>query len=178
MNATEAAAYRWLLASEGYTPETLTFQRRASPDFLGDDGRGWEVKLVRSRHVTFWRPQVTSLKTHGRCLVVLWSSGSAPELVVPFSSLTIPGVHQKYRLALANSDALTLRTTDAQYQVIRAAAGSRGQSLQVWISRAIDAAALHQANAGDAPTRAILDQLAGVAGKTEARKKKRATTVR
>jgi hypothetical protein len=58
---------------------------------------------------------------------------------------------------------ITLRLSDTQMEIIRVSAESRGQKLQTWVSRACDAAALHQAHGGDAAVRAVLDRLGGVA---------------
>lgn len=111
MTASERAAYRWLLARRGYTSRTLRFQRRASPDFLGSDGRAWEVKLVRNRSVLFTAAQIVALGSHQRCMILLWSDGArAPEAIVPFRALhPLPSVWRQYRILVARTPVLAPR---------------------------------------------------------------------
>lgn len=165
LNITERAAYAWLCASEGYTPDTLRFQRRASPDFLGADGRAWEVKLVRNRVVVFAASQLEALRDVA-CAVVLWGGGTQPEAVVPFADLEIPGQWRQYRLCLTGVDEhrLPLRLPPDLHDVARVAAASQRVSLSAYLLAAIRAAVLRD-GLEDRAVAAVLDRIASTPGR-------------
>lgn len=112
MNATERAAYRWLLATEQYTPDTPTFQRRSSPSFRGADGRGWEPKLARNGVLVFTAAQIAQLHAHPRCSVLIWDGGKVPVAIMSAGSralraavLEAGGYWRQYRMIVTGNGA-------------------------------------------------------------------------
>lgn len=108
MNPTHTAAWHWLIKEHGYTPDTLTFQRRRAPSFLGHDGRedsrGWEPKLVRNAVITFTESQIEQMAEHPKCSVLVWSiGGKAPEAIMPVRDTWIgemPAYWRQYRIVV------------------------------------------------------------------------------
>jgi len=95
MNKTETLAYAWLI-EQGYSEADITFRHRQSPDFLTEDGKGWEVKLARQKQVVFSETQIIQLREHPDVTILIFDD---PEpLVAPFSSLLIPGYYRGYHL--------------------------------------------------------------------------------
>ena len=65
--------------------------------------------------------------------------------------------------ATSTTSVITLRLTPDLHSVIRVCAGERGQSLQTWLVRAAEAAAMHQAQSpGGEAAKAALDRLAKI----------------
>lgn len=113
MNATETAAYRWLLTTERYTPDTLTFQRRASPSFRGADGRGWEPKLARNAVVVFTAAQIEQMHAHPRCSVLILGDGKgkAPGIMPAASVPEAGGYWRQYLLRVTRKEGVTKKGT-------------------------------------------------------------------
>ena len=166
MNVTEAAAWRWLIAAQGYTPDTLVFQRRATPDFLGADGRGWEVKLIRANSIVFAATQPGPLRTHGNCFVLAWIDGAdAPAAVMSMRRLQIPGYWKQYRLSVVNFSKYrqnlghTVNITEEMKDLIDAGAARVGQSRSEWINDMIHEAISLQAARGGQEGTALAAEL-------------------
>jgi hypothetical protein len=79
--------------------------------------------------------------------------------IAPGTSAIVSGCR---RSACASMPVITLRLTDLQMEIVRIAATTRGQSLQVWVSRACDAAAMQQAMREGGDLKTVLDRTAGV----------------
>ncbi len=104
MNRTEAKAKAWL---EQQQIRNLTFQSRRSPDFLGADGRGYEVKLIYENSITFSRKQVRQLVQHGNVTVLAFAKdGDEPVTSFPFSEAKIPGHWGTIRLDVVSGHPL------------------------------------------------------------------------
>ena len=135
-NPTETIAKEWL-ASKGIT---VTFQPRRSPDFIADNGDGYEVKFIRNNTVTFFTSQLESLRNHPNCTILGFKpSATEPCLAVKFSELEIPGHHGKFRTNVVHTDhqdtSLFIRNLDdATVARIKRAAGARNMTLGAYIT--------------------------------------------
>jgi len=86
MTWSETQAYLWLKA-QGY--KDITFTTQDSPDFIVEDGKGFEVKLIRANTLFFSTQQFRQLREFSNELEVLVfeEKNSQPIMIIPFSKI-------------------------------------------------------------------------------------------
>jgi len=84
MNKTEHLANNWLI-SEGYTG--LRFHHRDTPDFTTEQGKGFEVKLVRNGVIWFSSEQFDHMLTVDNSFVLVFSDKPVPDAIIPVEDL-------------------------------------------------------------------------------------------
>jgi len=86
MNQTEELAYKWLI--EQPDNSEIVFQRRDSPDFINQNGSGYEVKLLKDNHIVFTYGQLRKLLKFGKATVLVMAKGKAePVAQIPIEDL-------------------------------------------------------------------------------------------
>ena len=137
MTQTELRTLEWF-GEQGVEIDSLTFQPRRSPDFLGRDGRSWEVKLARDGQVFFSFEQSSTLRPD--CMVVVWPAVDAPEPdVFAFGDFQreerVIGKHGAYRFnRLPHRNAINILLTDDEYTSLVAAARFEDRPM-AWVVR-------------------------------------------
>lgn len=94
MNAVEERAHRWLAEYTGYPKDRIIFHRDTSPDFTTPDGKGYEVKRVKTSHhvsfIVFGDKQWLKLwNNRGDTFILIYSDGDSPETIIPMYRLPI-----------------------------------------------------------------------------------------
>jgi hypothetical protein len=84
MNKTEHLAHNWLI-SKGYTG--LRFHHRDTPDFTTEQGKGFEVKLVRNGTILFSFEQFAHMMTVDNSFVLAFSDKPVPDAIIPVEDL-------------------------------------------------------------------------------------------
>lgn len=105
MTPTEQRAHRWLQA-QGYARSEIRFQPRRSPDFLTDDGYGWEVKLIAGQTVNLTLVQLAAMRRLGlgMCrLLVFGPSDPCPLHVLLVDALAFPGTYKGLRFSVTDN---------------------------------------------------------------------------
>jgi hypothetical protein len=110
----EKKAFTWLIKT-GYQPQDLRYQGRTSPDFIGRDGRGFEVKLVNGRTIMFADTQIEKLSNQETYILVFSHKSPLPQAVLQFQKLNIPGYSGNYRLIIVHYPTSSI---DKYWQVI------------------------------------------------------------
>lgn len=72
MNITERKAYKWLI-KKGYGEKDIKFHQRGTPDFTTCDGAGYEVKLLYSKTIWFYKFQLDSLVKIPNTMVLVFN---------------------------------------------------------------------------------------------------------
>lgn len=83
MNITDKKARRWL-ESQGIP---VTYSSRSSPDFISNNGHGYEVKLLRRKTIVFGRYQFDLLKDFPAITVLVFNQGEFPIYQIPFADI-------------------------------------------------------------------------------------------
>ena len=75
MNRTESKAYHWL-ETIGYKPQEITYRARLTPDFITNDGKGFEAKRALSHSIWFYEKQAENLSKMCNVSVVVFEDSS------------------------------------------------------------------------------------------------------
>lgn len=100
MNRTEVRARAWL---ERQGIRGLTFHSAKSPDFVGADGSGYEVKLIQQNDITFSTRQMQQLAEQGNVTVLVFTKdGDEPVASFPFSEIRSFGSWRRIHLRIVH----------------------------------------------------------------------------
>ena len=88
MNNTERRAYKWL--SSQIPKQTITFQHSTSPDFLTQDGKGYEVKRFLGYKIHLNQSQWENLVTLEDCWILVFNENVEPLEIIPLKGKTPP----------------------------------------------------------------------------------------
>ena len=88
MTDTERRAYVWL--AKQLPGQDLMYQHRASPDFLSQDGRGYEVKRFSGYKIHLARTQWESLHSIEDCYILVFDGRDEPLEVIPLKGTVLP----------------------------------------------------------------------------------------
>lgn len=98
MNKTETFAFKWL--QDKFKGQKIVFQRRNSPDFILENGKGYEAKLLRNNSIIFTEGQLTKLMKFGDAdILVMPENLPEPESIIPIAELKDAPIYWKqYRI--------------------------------------------------------------------------------
>lgn len=137
MNITEQKAERWLRA-QGITS---IFQPRKSPDFICQDGSGYEVKLLRQNSITFSSSQFETLCNFpGELTVLVFNGGEEPLHKIQFNEIDRqrPYWRNLQIIVYVTDDGTNIRGLDPQlYRLARAEAIGQGKFIGQWLNEVI-----------------------------------------
>lgn len=105
MTPTEQRAYAWL-QTQGYAREDIRFQPHRSPDFVTDDGRGWEVKLFEGQTVSVTLVQLAAMRRMGLAtcrLLIFGPNDPCPLHVLLVDALAFPGTYKGLRFSVTDN---------------------------------------------------------------------------
>ena len=86
MNITEQKAHRWL-QYQGY--KGITFQQRTTPDFITEEGKKFEIKVIRGNTIWFSEGQFQSLRDNAPDTTILvFDNKDTPIAIIPFSEIS------------------------------------------------------------------------------------------
>lgn len=84
MNISEQKAYRWL-QYQGY--KGIVFRARVTPDFITEDGKGFEVKKARNNSIWFSYGQFESLQEMSNTDILVYDDDETPIAIIPFNEI-------------------------------------------------------------------------------------------
>ena len=70
MNVSERLVYNWLINEKKYKANEIRYQGGTSPDFMCEDGKGYEAKRLNGNSITISGPQIDNLKKNNSIIVV------------------------------------------------------------------------------------------------------------
>lgn len=70
MNVSEKIVYNWLIKTKKYKANEIRYQSRTSPDFICEDGKGYEAKRLNGNSITFSSSQIDNLEKNNSIIVV------------------------------------------------------------------------------------------------------------
>lgn len=94
MNQSESNFYRWLLNNEEIDPDSMEYQSRGTPDFIGKE-KGWEVKkLYRNSIVLHSDKQADYVRREDKNTYIVImpenpNDDSEPLFIIPCSALSL-----------------------------------------------------------------------------------------
>lgn len=96
MNVSERLVYEWLINEKKYKPNEIRYQRGSSPDFMCEDGKGYEAKRLNGNSITFSPPQIDNLKKNNSIIVVTDNEKKQIIKVFPYADIkkiTFPRIY-------------------------------------------------------------------------------------
>lgn len=98
MNESEELVYNWLIKTKKYKANEIRFQIRTSPDFICEDGKGYEAKRLNGSSITFSSSQLDDLKKNNSTIIV--TDNAKKEIIKVFpcadiNKITFPRIYIK-----------------------------------------------------------------------------------
>lgn len=96
MNVSERLVYNWLINEKKYKANEIRYQRGTSPDFMCEDGKGYEAKRLNGNSITFSPPQIDNLKKNNSIIVVTDNVKEQIVKVFPYAyikKITFPRIY-------------------------------------------------------------------------------------
>lgn len=128
MNKTEVIAYEWL-KKQGFNVSPMD-----NPDIVCDDGRGYEVKLLRGNQLWFSRKQMDELQKYPQEVdVLIFRDGDTePYKIVPISKFLDVEYYEGMRIQIGRR-IIYVNVTEAEHYLIKLAAISQGRTPSQWV---------------------------------------------